>query len=182
MTAAFEGVFADGDLRWEEWCAEVSAVEESVGADSAKGVVPLHFAQASALTERTIFNLLERGVELHFLQVDTLGKSRALESLQRCRQLHLFEHLAFHERAFFNHMDMVHEVDTSQLLAVMESTNADAERGERYIDALEGETSVQSFIADGVESFGQVESVESRAALEDLFGEGTDAVRNDDLT
>ena len=66
-------------------------------------------------------------------------------------------------------MDMIHEVDIAYLLAIMERTCADAERGFRDVDLLQRDTTVERFVANGIESVRQVDAVETRAALEGLL-------------
>ena len=75
-------------------------------------------------------------------------------------------------------MYVVDEDDSPQLLAVMESPDADTEGTERDIDFLERETSVKRFISDSIESFGQIEPVEPCTALEELFGQCFNALRD----
>ena len=81
LLAAFERVLADLDVGWEEWGAEIFAIEESFRSDSADRVVPLDFSKTSALAESTVFDPFEGRVEVDFLEVDTLREGSSGDGL-----------------------------------------------------------------------------------------------------
>lgn len=182
LAATFEGVFAEGDGRREERGAEVLTFEESFHPDRLEGVIPLHLAQTAALAESTVPDGFKTRIEFDGTDADALGKGSFIERLKGRRKHDILQQFALHERPFFNHMDMIDKGDIPELLTIMEGAHADAEGRERNVDFFQRETSVQRFIADGVQSVRQVESVEMGTALESLLRQRIDPGRDDHFT